>query len=390
MLFRSCPKPKKLDPKQKVLSNNIQKFLEKKKEEERRKLEEEKWKKEKLLKLRSQDKKATKRVGQMLRMTKSANKSVLEEAKDSLQDALVEQGGLILMMKILHSIYFTFCFYRYFYIDGYQPDEDDYGYVSQHAAEYHKKMLEKYRALPKNKPVSTKTPEGVPIPKSQSLKTSNPSSAEAPRSSGVVENCKSKPKPKRAEPVNFDTLIKLAEVNSKDPPKAPVPKPRVREEENFEFGRPMTAKEKAEYLYEKEVRRKIEQGVFNPASTPKPVVPIKNTSKSKTAAATPGLSSSSRHSVMSAKGPSSNTSKGESFKGSNKQAVAVTQIPQKGSSSVTAKMNGIASKKPVAGPSSSLTNFHAPPSVNASAKITKQPEREVRNPVPEVDRKSVV
>lgn len=55
-------------------------------------MEEARRKRERLLELRSHDKKATKRVGQMLRMTKSANKSVISDAMNCLNDSLAEQG----------------------------------------------------------------------------------------------------------------------------------------------------------------------------------------------------------------------------------------------------------------------------------------------------------
>jgi len=64
----------------------------KKEEEKAREEEAARVKKQHLLELRSKDKKATRRVGAMLRMTKSANKSVIAEAVHSLSDALVEQG----------------------------------------------------------------------------------------------------------------------------------------------------------------------------------------------------------------------------------------------------------------------------------------------------------
>jgi len=55
---------------------------------------EEKKKKEELLSLRSQDKKSFKRVQSMLNRTKSANKSVIEDAKDDVNTSVTMAGVL--------------------------------------------------------------------------------------------------------------------------------------------------------------------------------------------------------------------------------------------------------------------------------------------------------
>ncbi|VEN34570.1 unnamed protein product [Callosobruchus maculatus] len=94
--------PKKESKKPNLLSENIKKFLARKEEEEKAKAEEERKRKEELLALRSQDKKATRRVNVMLKRTKSANQSVIDDAVDNDNTAVTLAGPM-------------------------QPDEDDYG-----------------------------------------------------------------------------------------------------------------------------------------------------------------------------------------------------------------------------------------------------------------------
>ena len=96
-------KNKKEDSKSKALSDNVRKFLAKKEEERRRQEQEDRQKREKLLELRSKDKKAKGRVNRMLKMTKSANKSAMEDAVDCLNDSLVEQNGnAIIYIELLN------------------------------------------------------------------------------------------------------------------------------------------------------------------------------------------------------------------------------------------------------------------------------------------------
>lgn len=102
---------------------NVQKFLAKKEAEEKRRQEEEKRKRDELLALRAKDKKATRRVNVMLKRTKSANQSAIQEAVDNENTAVTLVGPS-------------------------QPDEDDYGYVSQEASAFYNKMMEKYSRMP--------------------------------------------------------------------------------------------------------------------------------------------------------------------------------------------------------------------------------------------------
>ncbi|CAG9854651.1 unnamed protein product [Phyllotreta striolata] len=115
--------PPKKEKKSSQLSENIKKFLAKKEAEERKKAEEDRKRREELLALRSQDKKATKRVNVMLKRTKSANQSVIQDAIDNDNTAVTLAGPM-------------------------QPDEDDYGYVSQEATQFYNQMMEKYNKMP--------------------------------------------------------------------------------------------------------------------------------------------------------------------------------------------------------------------------------------------------
>ena len=56
---------------------------------------------QKLLSLRSQDRKSNARVQAMLKRTKAANKAVLDEARNSLNTAVTAEGDKLLLF-ILH------------------------------------------------------------------------------------------------------------------------------------------------------------------------------------------------------------------------------------------------------------------------------------------------
>lgn len=86
--------PKKETKESRQLSEGIKKFLAKKEEEDRQKQLDEQKKKDELLSLRSQDRKSFKRVQSMLNRTKSANKSVIEDAKDDVNTSVTMAGLL--------------------------------------------------------------------------------------------------------------------------------------------------------------------------------------------------------------------------------------------------------------------------------------------------------
>ncbi|XP_055523975.1 protein SPT2 homolog [Wyeomyia smithii] len=116
--------PPKKECKEKKLSANIKKFLAKKEQEERERALEEKRKREELLAQR--DPKAKRKIEKMLKVIKSANKSVLEDAVDNQDTALTLQGPD-------------------------QPDEDDYGYTSNVASHFYQQLMEKYKNTPEEK-----------------------------------------------------------------------------------------------------------------------------------------------------------------------------------------------------------------------------------------------
>lgn len=77
-------------------------------------------KRDELLAMR--DPKAMRKIQKSLKVFKSANKSVLDDAIDRYHTAVTREGEL--------------------------PDQDDYGYESQEAAAIYQKMMEKYSKIP--------------------------------------------------------------------------------------------------------------------------------------------------------------------------------------------------------------------------------------------------
>lgn len=113
--------PKKEQKQRDKLSANIQKFLAKKDEEEKQKKLEAQRKREELSAMR--DPKALRKIQKTLKVIKSANKSVIQDAIDNDNTAVTRDGPE-------------------------QPDQDDYGYESQEAAALYEKMMEKYSKIP--------------------------------------------------------------------------------------------------------------------------------------------------------------------------------------------------------------------------------------------------
>ncbi|ROT76990.1 hypothetical protein C7M84_004387 [Penaeus vannamei] len=111
---------KKLDrPSPKV--GAIKALLEKKEEKKRKENEEFKKKRDNLLALRAQDRKANKRVNAMINRTKGACKAVLDDAKD-ITTARGEE----------------------------QCDEDDYGYESAMSQQIFSKLADRYANMPED------------------------------------------------------------------------------------------------------------------------------------------------------------------------------------------------------------------------------------------------
>lgn len=113
--------PKKEQKQRDKLSANIQKFLAKKEEEERQKKIDAQRKRDELSAMR--DPKALRKIQKTLKVIKSANKSVIEDAVDRDNTAVTLEGPD-------------------------QPDQDDYGYESQEAAALYQKMMQKYSKIP--------------------------------------------------------------------------------------------------------------------------------------------------------------------------------------------------------------------------------------------------
>uniref|UniRef100_A0AAG5DV70 Protein SPT2 homolog n=1 Tax=Anopheles atroparvus TaxID=41427 RepID=A0AAG5DV70_ANOAO len=113
--------PPKKESKEKKLSENIKKFLAKKEEEERAKALEARRKAEELMAKR--DVKAKKKIEKMLKVIKSANKSVLDDATDAQSNLIALAGPE-------------------------QPDEDDYGYTSNVASQFYQQLMDKYKSNP--------------------------------------------------------------------------------------------------------------------------------------------------------------------------------------------------------------------------------------------------
>jgi len=169
----------------------------------------------------------------------------------------------------------------------------------------HKKMMQKYQAAPKSSPFDKKK-SSVEIPKAHSIERAKGSNGESKvnRSSGPSsgkndttneshesknansegDDGKSKKRKFRPPTESFMELLRLAEQKSKEPV---VIKKTVEKEEDgpeFEFGRPMTAKEKAKYMSELAIRKRAESSAFlNSGVVPKdiPKTVESNVSKSK-------------------------------------------------------------------------------------------------------------
>lgn len=253
--YKTKFEPPKKEQRSKQLSENIKKFLERQREEEKRKQQEEARKKAELLALRANDKKATKRVNVMLKRTKSANQSVIQDAIDKEHTAITLAGPD-------------------------QPDEDDYGYVSQESSAMYNKMMEKYRNMPEEpkfnfgkkkcssnlsgtkdrvKAALEREREEALLPHKRKRKQESQSTEDWDKEIEKEEKSKSsqeqsKPKPKNRPPppppMNFADLLKIAEKKQFEPI---VIEPKVKEEEKL-----LTKKQKKEMEKEKEARERRE------------------------------------------------------------------------------------------------------------------------------------
>ncbi|XP_059609470.1 protein SPT2 homolog [Phlebotomus argentipes] len=216
--------PPKKEARDKKLSANIQKFLQKKEEEDRAKEREKVRKRDELLAMR--DTKSKNKISKMLKVIKSANKAVIADAVDNDNTAVTLQGPD-------------------------QPDEDDYGYVSAEASAFYSKMMEKYKSQPEEDKFSSvrrrvtatevkKVPRDVrDVPQTVHKRSDMPPPA-APKDASKEEKGKTKLK-KPPPPVDFHSLLKIAEKKQFEPIEI------VQEVKKKEPERPMTQKEKQEH-----------------------------------------------------------------------------------------------------------------------------------------------
>uniref|UniRef100_A0A182XEP0 Protein SPT2 homolog n=1 Tax=Anopheles quadriannulatus TaxID=34691 RepID=A0A182XEP0_ANOQN len=267
--------PKKVTKEKKDLSENIKRFLAKREEEERQKALEKHQKAQELMARRGG--KGKKKIEKMLKVIKSANKSVLEDAADAAESAL-----------------------------GTESLEDDYGYTSAVASQFFNKLVDKYKNAPdeslfteaKKRSMSSeelarararvkdaimKEQEEQSAPRTRKPRTARTEVEDTRSGVGearvvpgasvggrreepvVAKPAEEKPRPVRRAnvppPPDFTTLLKLAEAKQHEAVKIEVPaEGRKREPE-----RPMTSKEKQEYeeqqafLAMKRLRDKVKQ-----------------------------------------------------------------------------------------------------------------------------------
>jgi len=146
----------------------------------------------------------------------------------------------------------------------YQPDNDDYGYSSSFAEEMHKKIMERYKSIPTNSP-SQKPKLNAEVPRIQSLNGQKFRGIEKESFEAAKVKDDSSAKLKKPKPppnlMSYEDMLKLAEKKKEEPVITKKVKiDRKEDETDFEFGRPMTAKEKATYLQEKAFKDRIAAG----------------------------------------------------------------------------------------------------------------------------------
>ena len=257
--------PPKKTPKDQKLSENVRRFLESKNEEAKQKKKEADAKKAKLLEMRRGNSKSVRTMNSMLKRTKSSNKAALEEAKNK-RDTNATLAGRE------------------------QCDEDDYGYESNAARGFYESLMNKYeknpedpmakfsRAGPKKAADISQTVARVKDRlenaeedeirarklQRQRDKMENSSKSHEPvemfssdhdkKSKRVKDEVAARKRrlqlaQKVPAPPSFNDLIKMAQQKQKEP----IQMEQKKEAGEGEFkGRPMTQKEKEEYLRERQ------------------------------------------------------------------------------------------------------------------------------------------
>lgn len=227
------------------------------------------------------------KIKKMLKVTKSANRSVLEDAVNSTDTAVTLEGPD-------------------------QPDEDDYGYTSHESSALYKNLMEKYKALPEDKKFSKSSMSGSKNADLMSTKNrvrdaitreredermgrkrshtsisgdsvASPSDpkktcrknlydpkaerdAEERKKKELEEERRQKMKNKRPPPptMDFQKLLKLAAEKQHEPIQVDVPQKKTKEPERL-----LTSKEKRELEQKKkelEERERRRSGLMNKTS----------------------------------------------------------------------------------------------------------------------------
>jgi len=283
--------PKKEKREKGKVAPNVQKFLQQREAEEKKKRIEEKLKLQRLNELRSD--KAKNKIAKHLKVTKSANKAVLNDAIDRKNTAVTLSGKR-------------------------QCDEDDYGFESSASASIYEKLMSKYESVPddpmakfnKSKPKGLKDLQGAKDRVKQALRKEEedpliPGKRRRKRKEGETcdidlsddvssskkynsyerreDDKKNSDKRRKEEearrkrlqnakkappPVDFQSLLKMAN-EKKDIPVKIEKKVKVKESE---FGdRPMTKQEKENFMRENEARLRRE-GKWKEKTPPPPKV----------------------------------------------------------------------------------------------------------------------
>uniref|UniRef100_A0A336L6E2 Protein SPT2 homolog n=1 Tax=Culicoides sonorensis TaxID=179676 RepID=A0A336L6E2_CULSO len=254
--------PKK-ESKEKRLSANIQRFLQKKQAEQLQKIKAEAEKKNTLIAMR--DTKQKNKIKKMLKVIKSADKSVIEDAKDVNDTAITLQGPD-------------------------QPDEDDYGYESVEAKAFYAKLMEKYKknscSLEKisstcndSKKFGSSMEETLERTKIE-LRTTRFSKTDGSVVKSKTEtitnnlnesvNSKKNPSLKKApKPLAFNDLLKLAEQKQYEPIQIQIPATSKQEERLMSKKEKIEFEEKLRYLKKRKFEAKHEIGKTLPKTKSK-------------------------------------------------------------------------------------------------------------------------
>ncbi|KAJ2950457.1 hypothetical protein O0L34_g8700 [Tuta absoluta] len=252
--------PKKEQRQKDRLSANIQKFLAKKDEEEKRKKLEAQRKREELTSMR--DPKALRKIQKTLKVIKSANKSVIQDAVDHDNTAVTLAGAD-------------------------QPDQDDYGYESQEAAAFYQKMMQKYSKIPDEpkfpdtKKVVKRDINGTiervkhalqheddPVPHKRKRRSDaggdrdgSPPSKYEPEKEKKKDDKPDKPKIRKPmpPPMDFNQLLKLAEQKKSEPIVVADKKPKL--ESSSAPERLMTKRQRREYEEEMARRQRRQERI---------------------------------------------------------------------------------------------------------------------------------